>query len=793
MIVLFQTAALLFARCKAARGSRRFAPLKPFRAGASLFGGRLCRLVCGLGLACLPLPGGLLSATEINVADFNNQDSYNNLSGDNGTFTGKSAELQTAFDTAVFHGAYGASFRMDYSVSNGFCGIWHSLSGKASYPRYTLNLTNLYEGLKNSTGNPSRVERVRATRFSFWARGDGDSLFDHQIKVELKSPERVVASAVFSVPNETNWIRCDFPLADAATNDLSRVKEVVLVIEDWRNDNRTGRLYLDDLSFTTDEPDYNPALWPDDALLDLVSQRAFFYFMRYTDDLGFALDRSTYSDMVSTGTIGFQLAAYCVGHRRGWADRADLEGRVTSILRNLMDLPMGPDEGTACSGCRGFYYHFLAANTGLRKDAGVELSLYDTMLLMNGVLACRDYFVTNTQIQTLSRELFDRVEWDWFVDRSPGMNSNRFHLSWQPGPKPEGTFLKHVDGQTDEAFMVDVLALGSRTHPISLETYLSRNRVYGSYPAASRDAILASWRGSMFNYFFASCWLDFKNRGTDLHPASPCNLWQNDRLAILANRAFCIDHAAADGAPSEDHYATYGPNAWGLTACDNLVAPSSGLSSEYFAFGALPTEENIRFGTKAFQAGTLAVYGAVSSINFVPELSVAALRHYIGIPRLWSPLSGLADAFSLDPHTVGSPYDRDGNPTIRSAEYLNGPWINHTTMGINVGPMLLAIENYRSGFLWNLADSCPEMSSGLNAIFGASSPRPIDITFSGSADRPKVSLHWNPEPGISEYCIFTSSDLDHWQLREKSVKGTNWTDSDAGPPRHRFYQVKGIR
>ena len=110
-------------------------------------------------------------------------------------------------------------------------------------------------------------------------------------------------------------------------------------------------------------------------------------------------------------------------------------------------------------------------------DDHVELSLYDTMLLMYSVLSCREYFTANPRIQTLSQQLYDRVEWDWFVDHAQGINSNRFFLAWQPGPDRRGTFLKHVDGQTDEALMVDVLAMGSRTHPTSLDTYTARNRV----------------------------------------------------------------------------------------------------------------------------------------------------------------------------------------------------------------------------------------------------------------------------------------------------------------------------
>ena len=755
---------------------------------------RACKTVLSILIFALASPLARGQGTELNFADFNNQGPFNNFSGDNGTFASGRAAIDATFDNRVFHGSNGASLRIDYAVPEGFCGVWHSLMGKASFPQYTLNFTNLYGPLLNSRGNPSRVENVKVTQFSFWARGDGNGQFEHRIKVEFKSPEKVLGNAVFGVPNRTNWVRCDFQMSGLDPADLSRMKEVVFVLEDWKNDNRTGRFYLDDLSFTTDELACDPAHWSNDAMLDMVAQRAFRYFLVFTDGFGFALDRSTYSDMVSVGTIGFQLTAYCIGHQRGWADRSDLEQRVVTILRNLRDLPMGPETGISRAGYRGFYYHFLTANTGRRKDGNVELSLYDTMLLMYGVQSCREYFSTNAQIQTLSRQLFDRVQWDWFVDHSPGVNSNRFHLAWQPGPKPEGTFLKHVDGQTDEAFMVDVLAMGSKAHPTSLDNYNARNRVCGSYPADSEASIMASWKGALFNYFFASCWLNFQDRGLDLHPNGPRDLWQNDKLAILANRRFCIDHAARRAAgPKEGCYSTYGPAAWGLTACDNLVAPVSGWSSEYFPFGALPSEENIRFGTKASQAGTIAVYGAVSSINFAPDAALAALRHYFEIPGLWSPLFGFGDAFSLDPHYLSEPYDSHGNPSIRVADFLNGPWINPMVMGINVGPMLLAIENYRSQFVWKLTAKSPELAAGLDAIFGVCSARDITIAVGDRANPRGVNLHWRPEPGITEYNIYTSTDMENWSLRKNGVHGTEWTDDTLGATAQCFYWVKGVR
>ena len=687
-----------------------------WRKRAFNFLGAQTLLAVSLVLACFALASES-RGVELNFADFNSQGLFNNFSGDSGTFASAPASVKIAFDTHAPHGASGASLRLDYSVPSGFCGLWTSLIGKDAFHVQSIDFTNIYDGLHNSTGNPTRIENVRVTHFTFWARGDAGGNFNHIVKVEFKGAQGLVGSKSFTIPNTTNWTRCDFPISELGNADTSKMKEISFVVEDWRNDRRTSHLYLDDLAFTTDEPDYDPTKFSDDEMLDLIEHRSFAYFWRFTDDLGFALDRSSFSDEVSVGAIGFQLAAYCIGHQRGWADRAAIEHRVVRILRNLNRLPMGPDTGTTQAGYHGFYYHFLSANIGTRKDANVEVSPYDTMLLMSGVLACREYF-TNIEIKAISEELYKHVEWNWAVDRASGPNSKRFFLAWKPGPTEAGTFLGHVDGQTDEALMLDILALGSKTHPVGFETYLARNRVPGAYPATNKNTILASWEGSLFNYFFADCWVDLRHRGSDLHPTDARDLWRNDQLAVIANRQFCIDHATNKPGGSDDLYATYAENSWGLTACDNPTTHDGYQPSEYCVFGASPTEENIRFGTKPLHVGTIAVYGAAGAINFLPDASIAALRHYFEIPKLWSPLFGFGDAFSLDPHYIEHVYDKNGNPKIHYAAFLNGPWVNNMIMGVDVGPMLLAIENYRTGMIWNLTARSPEFRAGLDKIFG---------------------------------------------------------------------------
>jgi hypothetical protein len=316
--------------------------------------------------------------------------------------------------------------------------------------------------------------------------------------------------------------------------------------------------------------------------------------------------------------------------------------------------------------------------------------------------------------------------------------------------------------------------------------------VRGAYPRGSETSIMVSWKGSLFNYFFASCWLNFSDRGPDLHPAAPCDIWANDRQAILANRQFCIDHAASPGS-GDGRFSTYGENAWGLTACDNLVSPETGLAGEYFPFGALPSEENILFGTKALHSGTLAVYGAVSCINFVPEAAIAAVRHYFTIPGLWNPLFGFGDAFSLDPHYVTGPYDHQGNPTIQPASHLNGPWINHTVMGINTGPLLLAIENYRSHMIWQLTARNPEITAGLDGIFGSAVAHRVARSVDRKSGAYKVKLSWRRQSGHERHNIYGSNGGGEWNLLEKEARGTTWTGYESRTATPCTYLVRGVR
>lgn len=661
--------------------------------------------------------------TDILFEDFDDQDCFNNFSGNWGKLQSSPAIIDLVFDTANARNSQGASLKIEYDFSSGggYGGLWNSILGKDDISSKYLNFSDIFGDLKNSGGNPTDVEDVKITKFCFWAKGNGVGDFYHTLKVELKDNQGNLKYNLFNIPNSTDWNLYEFPIVLMGNVDLAKMKQIVFVVENWRNNNRSSSLFIDDLHFVSDETPYSIDEWTDDQVLDLIGHRCFNYFLLFTDELDFAYDRSTFSDLVSVGAIGFQLSSYCIGHSRGWAD--GLETRVENIMYNLSILSHGGSEGLLYSGYKGFFYHFLNSNTGLRKNTDVELSLYDTMLMLYGVLTAKEYFNQNENIQIYAETIFSAVEWNWMVNMNAGSDKYRFHLAW----KPESGFEGFVDGYTDEALLVDVLALGSTSHPVTMNTYNARSRFFGSYPQYSPEFAVA-WTGSLFNYTFAACWLDLRERGADAHRSDPLDIWENNRRGVVANRQFCIDHADTTAADGDNDYTSYGTESWGLTACDNLVEPATGMLSEYYAFGALPTQQNIQYpDTSAPHLGTISVYGAGSSIVFLPNESISALRHFHTIPKLWHTLFGLGDSFSSDPHyfevntSTGSPIlDSNGNFILHTATWLNGPWVNHMVMGIDVGPMLLNIENYRSGKLWSLTAKNKYIKKGLNKIYSKS-------------------------------------------------------------------------
>ena len=200
--------------------------------------------------------------------------------------------------------------------------------------------------------------------------------------------------------------------------------------------------------------------------LDEAQKRHFLYFWELAHPTNFQIpDRYPTDNFSSIAATGFGLSAYLVGAERGWITRAQAADRVLKTLEFLKNLPQGP-EASGVAGYRGWFYHFLNTQTALRYKT-VELSSIDTGLLMAGVLSCMSYFDQNNpreaDIRKTADFLFRRVEFDWFMNEQ-----NRLSMGWFP--ERDGFLAADWRGY-NEAMILNIMALGSPTHPVPSKTW----------------------------------------------------------------------------------------------------------------------------------------------------------------------------------------------------------------------------------------------------------------------------------------------------------------------------------
>lgn len=454
----------------------------------------------------------------------------------------------------------------------------------------------------------------------------------------------------------------------------------------------------------------------DAALLDEVQRGSFNFFWNASapDALApFAPDRTSRRELVSLAGVGFQLAAFCVGVERGWATRADAEARARQILTALAS---SPNIAKA-----GFFQHFIdARDAGLIKDAPENVvSTIDSAIFFAGALVASSYF--GGEVARLGDSLVERADWR-FVQAGPeaGKSAGFISLGWKPASKADptgaGSLLPHQWWDCgDEHRLVKFLAVAAPrdTHRIPPEMYYRLRRPVGQYIARDGSStgpmVYLPWSGAHFTNFFAHCFIHYAAMGPD-NPASfgvshrpRVDWWENSRRATTLQRLKAIDHAA--------EFPTLGPDAWGLTACDG---PSGYLVPGVYPapirmLGAAVETDFAEWTPKDdFGGGTLAPYGAASSIMFEPTLALRAMRHHRavahmpGMDRVWSnPASGgfgFADSYNLSP-----------------------AWVAPDHVAIDHGPTILAIENARTGLIWRLFHRHPIVRSG-TARLGLMSP-----------------------------------------------------------------------
>lgn len=425
-----------------------------------------------------------------------------------------------------------------------------------------------------------------------------------------------------------------------------------------------------------------------EAFLDDVEQRTFRWFWDLADpQTGLVPDRAPTRSFSSVAAVGFGLTAYVIGAERGWVPRAEAAARAERTLRFLLEAPQG-EAGAGMTGYRGFLYHFLDMGTG-RRFGNVELSTIDTALAAAGALACQSYFDRDSpleaQVRSQADRLYRRIEWDWARPRPPGIS-----MGWTP---EEGFHAWNWHGY-DESMILYVLALGSPTHPVDSAAWDEWTSTYVWGDFYGQEHLNFS---PLFGHQYSHTWIDFRGIQDAYMRGKGIDYFQNSRQAALSQRAYATANPGG--------WAGYGPNVWGLSACDGPLDATlevGGRSRKFQSYAARGASL-----VYILDDGTIAPTAAAGAVAFAPEVVIPELQE---IRRRWGDHilneHGFLDAF---------------NPTLTAASIAvkhgrivpGVGWFDGDQLGIDQGPIVAMIENYRSELIWRTMRRNPYIVAGL--------------------------------------------------------------------------------
>jgi hypothetical protein len=406
----------------------------------------------------------------------------------------------------------------------------------------------------------------------------------------------------------------------------------------------------------------------DTALLELVQKQTFRYFWDFSDPIsGLARERSNTTsaygnETVTTGGTGFGIMSIIVAVERNWI-RRDTAARFLLRMANFL---------SKADSYHGVFPHWMNGATGKvipfsKKDDGADI--VETSYLFQGLLCARQYFNESNpvekELRSVINRLWNNIEWNWFTKGG----ENVIYWHWSPQHGWEMNF--PIRG-FNECLIVYVLAASGERYPVSADVYhqgwtKSEFFINGKTFYNHKLPLGFDYGGPLFFSHYSFLGLNphgLKDRYADY--------WEQTTAHTLINRAYCIDNPM--------QYKGYGENCWGLTASDTY-------DNGYDAFS--PTNDK----------GTITPTAALSSFPYSPENSMKALKHFyydLG-DKIWSEY-GFTDAF---------------NETKS--------WYAKSHLAIDQGPIIVMIENYRTGLLWKLFMSCPEIKNGLKKL-GFESP-----------------------------------------------------------------------
>lgn len=422
-------------------------------------------------------------------------------------------------------------------------------------------------------------------------------------------------------------------------------------------------VFLSAQGFYGSEPEPVKKGLSDAQLLEEVQRVTFRYFWDFADPTsGLARERSNTNtgyghEVITSGGSGFGIMAIIVAVERKWITR---EQGVERLLKIVNYLRKNADS------FHGMFPHWWYAESGRtkpfsRKDDGGDI--VESAFMFQGLLCVVEYFDGDTpkerELRHKANLTWREAEWDWYT------RGGREVLYWHWSPNNGWSMDFEIRGY-NECLLAYVLGAASPTYPIDPSVYhkgwamsnffKNGRQFYGIILPLGFD-----YGGPLFFAHYSFLGLNpkgLKDRYADY--------WEQNRNHTLINRAYCIDN------PKK--FNGYGADCWGLSASDDCFGYSAHS----------PENDN----------GTISPTAALSSMPYTPEYSMQALRYFYDKmgDKLWTKY-GFVDSFSPSTGCVSKSH-----------------------LAIDQGPIIVMIENYRTGLLWKLFMKNKDIQNGLTKL-----------------------------------------------------------------------------
>lgn len=419
----------------------------------------------------------------------------------------------------------------------------------------------------------------------------------------------------------------------------------------------------------------NPKACP--AVMEALQRDTFNYFVYEANPVnGLVVDKTQPGTPASISAVGLALSSYPVGVERGFMSRADAIQRTLATLR-FFDRSVQSTDPDA-TGYKGFYYHFLDMSSGSRAWK-CELSTIDTAFLLTGMLTVAAYFsggaTDEREIGELADELYRRVDWNWAQNDG---------LTVTHGWKPESGFLPYRWKGYDEALFLYLIGLGSPTHPLPEESYREWTSTYEWREAYGYEFL---YSGPLFTHQISHLWIDFRGIQDDYMRDKKIDYFENSRRATCVQQQYAIENP--------HQFDGYSAKCWGITATDGpgpAKRTLNGQDREFYGYLARGVPDGP-------DDGSVAPWAVVASLPFAPEIVIPTLDYFEELKLRANNPYGFKATF---------------NTTFTGRSGPSHSWVSPFHYGLNQGPIVLMIENYRSGLLWRLMRQCPYLVAGLS-------------------------------------------------------------------------------